>query len=330
MIKKFYPFILSIALISCIEAFCINKFGVFEDSENYYRIYHDIKNTGLLDSILNFTLQINKFEPIIFLIFYFQSYFIPENSSFSFLYINFVFLNSAILYSISKIFPLQKNKYLIFSIFIVLLSYGFFSKLIYIWRTLYALSLFLISISSQKKFYKILFLTLALLSHSTMLIFIVGYYFFSFLSAQFNKTKFLFLAVIIAILINIVFHNTNIGANLVSGGNLDVFFAKNESHYIQSIINVSITLVLLLYCYKHANSRIHISLIISLIFFTFVGLLNSESYHFMNRIAGPSIALAPFIIFSQEDRFANNCYRFIVFVTCFATIRLLLIFATSS
>lgn len=142
-----YLFLFGTFIGTGIISFAISKFGLFQDTLNYFSMYNILSQVGIYDAVFGFLIQTGKFEPIIFLLFSFIQILIGDKAGeflflFSFLSIlNYLFF--LILLNKSIFFVQWKPIYYLFLGIVIVSTYLVFSKELYFWRSLLGLVFFL-------------------------------------------------------------------------------------------------------------------------------------------------------------------------------------------
>lgn len=320
--------IFAVFLASFIEAIALSNFGVFEDSAIYYELFNNLSNNGFFEGATRFFLMTGKFEPMTSIIFYLQSLILPV-TEFWFLFSNYLCINGLVSIGCIGFFSSKVNRGLAFFLLIALFSYGFYSRALYIWRTMYALGFLLIALSQTSSVKKVIFLLFALLSHYTVVVFLILYFCIKKFTINLNLFRFVLLSLSVAFICSMAIKYTPIVGFFVSGGETDVFFVSDFDHALQAILAIGFTLLSLICvssCFIEAGQK---SLLRMLIFLCIFSIINSESYHLMNRLSAPSLIITPFIVLlSGVETFRMKIIKLGTGLSVLASFRLIYLFWT--
>jgi hypothetical protein len=321
--EKFMLFISCLAL-AFIPAAALSSFGLFEDLEIYYYSFSQIVDTGIIASSIQFYVLTGKFEPVILFIFFIQSLLIPK-TAFAFLLINFALLNYGFSILMGKILG-NRERYFILYCCVAILSYSYFSREIYIMRTMYACIFLLLLASEPRRSYQVLYLVLGSVTHLSFIAFSSLLMLIKYSYIRLSKIYFTSFWLCVLLLLQILIKSSPLLASFTSTGDMDVFIASNETHSLQSIILLTFTLVVLAISYGSTKTDAEKTLTFFCLFLLVAGLMNFNNYQLMNRVAAPALCIAPFMIMLKSKSFTNNLLKISYLLSVALTIRLLVLF----
>lgn len=317
-------------IVSSISAGALASFGLFEDLEIYFYSFSQIVDSGLLSTLIQFYALTGKFEPVILFIFYIQSFFVTKNA-FAFLLVNFSLLSYGYCLSILRMVGYRLfNRQLLWFCCGAILSYSFFSREIYILRTMYACLFLLFYLISARRSLKILFLLVGAVTHLSFVAFFALILLIDFSLKRLSWRHFSILWTCFLIFFQTLLKSTEMLAAFSSTGDMDVFNAANEGHSIQSVLLLAFTLFSLLFSFKAIRSESERTLTYFCIFLIVIGLANTENYQLMNRVAAPALCIAPFLILFKPSGKAIYILKAMYFLTTIFTARLLYLFYTGN
>jgi hypothetical protein len=306
---KLLSFLTGAFVAGIIQGFALSTFGAFEDSGVYYDLYKSVENIGIYDGVLSFMAQTSKFEPLVVLLFAFESALSGGSlTEFWFLFVNMTMLN--VLVS-SVMFPFISNRnknvgYLFVVGFAVVSSYLVFSKELYVWRSVVAFAFFILfagGISWQRWLWAVA----ACLAHTSFVMFIVLLVIIEGI-CKFNKN---YLLVLLGIgmlgSVSIVQYFPGMFEFMVGGGDLSVFLSGGVEHTIKAWLANLFALIILLLVYRECMSNITLRpLYIFCLMTVIASLVAYSSYHYMTRIIFPASLIVGFLPFLIE----NNKLKF--------------------
>jgi len=320
---------------SFILAFSLSTNGVFQDTKNYYQLYHFVAEIGIYESYINFTLQTGKPEPIIFFIFkLISSIFGKDANEFTFIF-SFLFVLNVLFFliviSIQKL-PIKSLSYYFIVGVIIILSHLVYSEELYFWRSLlggvFFLGLFF-SLNSKIKLF--VFSFLSILSHLSFVFFVILFFIFKYIN--FSKGKMILILFFSVLCLCIIMVDSNLVSFVISGDSVNAIFSvgsfRNTFNTFVSIIFSLIILSLLNNPIKHQKELI--PLYNYTIFIIILSILSIHYYQLMNRIfLLPSIVVSflPFIMSVKS----NNVLlaRLLVFISIVPSLRLVYLMLTGS
>lgn len=315
------------ALVALPSAYALTNLGLFEDLEIYFHLFSQVKDNGVSAAISQFFILTNKFEPIIFLIFYVQSL-VGVDSVFGFLFINFLLLNYLYVDFARRIFEKIEVRFFYFSAIVALFSYSFFSREIYIWRSMYAFLFLLLFIDAKTARHRSVCFVLGALTHSTFIFFCMTYWCIEYGIGRFQRNVFYVYYVVCLVLALLLVNLLSSFSVFTSSGDIEVFTASNPSHSLQSFLIVIFTTVALLAFMRCSSSDKERTLALFCLFLCFIALSSHSGYHLMNRVAAPALCLTPFLVLFKSG-FRSHFYFYIklcYLISIVGTFRLLYLF----
>jgi hypothetical protein len=316
--------LLACALAAFLVAFALSAQPLFEDLENYFYFFNQIKESGLIESFSIFLALTGKFEPIIFGLFYLLSLFLPS-SPLAFLFVNFFILNVGFAFLVKKV-SVEKCAISFFFVLLAVLSYSYFSREIYILRSMYAFLVLLLFVNSSNMSHRVLFFALGTLTHISFSVFALLYFLIEICVVRLSKPQIIRLYFLTILLCMIALYFVEHLAFLSASGDITVFTYSNDSHVMQSAALILFTLLASMAVAREKLNTKELTLAIFCIFLTSFALLNFNSYHLMNRVAAPALCIAPFLILRRHGSAYLRLFKYGYAVSTVATFRLLYLF----
>lgn len=323
-----FKLLLVVCIISILPAYALSTLGLFEDLEIYYSLFCNIVDVGIVDAVSQFILQTGKYEPFLFLIFFTQSIFIPK-SVFWFLLVNFSLLS----YGFSKItgfFIKESEKITIFFTIVAILSYSFFSREIYIIRSMYAFLFLMLFIREEQMLGRGVIFMFGIFTHASFILFSGVYLIIEYGYFRFKRNGFVLYSIAIALMAQALIFYAPFISSFTSSGEITVFTASNDANVFQSIGVVFFTFLSLIYSIRNSGSDKEKLLLLLCIYLTGISLLNFSSYQLMNRIAAPALCIAPFLLMKRGGSNVQLAIKFVYIISTLATFRLIYLFQSGS
>jgi len=310
---------------AALPAYSLVQLGLFEDLQIYYSLFSQVGDLGVFETILSFYLQTGKFEPIIFFIFFIQSSFGVE-SEFWFLLVNFTMLSYCFAIVIAKLLSESKSRKYVPLMFLAFLSYSYFSREIYILRSMYAFVFLLLYSVEKNQYLKFFWFLLGSLTHLSFVLFFILYNYINFCFVKLQSRNFLFFYSlgILATLCVIKF-SADIYA-FTSVGDSEAFTAGNSNHSFQSILIVIFTIFSLFSCMKGALNQGERIMIYFCLFLCILAIFNFNSYQLLNRIAAPALCITPFIVLGKRSYPFHVFIKSLYVISILASLRLVFLF----
>lgn len=311
-----------------IPSYALSQLGLFEDLGIYYYFFEQVGQVGLVDAFCIFYESTGKVEPILFSIFYIQSFIIP-NDEFFFLLMNFSILNFGFSKLILKLVRYDGNYYS-YMIIVSILSYSYFSREIYILRSMYAFLFFLMLVNSEKYRNKFFIILLGTLTHISFSIFAILFLLIKFLRNKLSRGSLFIILGSGVFVIQLIIVSSSFLSSLTASGDIEVFISANATHSIQSMILVIFTLFAILSIIRPGLSENEASVLLMCLVLIIISMLNYSSYHLMNRVAAPALCIMPFMVMLKK----NNRWSVIIkggyIFSIFLTLRLIYLFASGN
>jgi hypothetical protein len=329
---KLLSFLTGAFIAGIIQGFALGSFGAFEDSAIYYSLYKDVQDIGVYDGLQSFMAQTSKFEPVVVLLFAFESKLSGGLlSEYWFLVANMTLLN--VLVS-SVMFPLMSNRnknvgYLLVVGFAVVSGYLVFSKELYVWRSVVAF-VFFILFAGGTSWRRWIWAVAACLAHTSFVMFILLLVIIESICKS-NKN---YLLVVLGIgmlgSISIVQYFPGMFEFMVGGGDLSVFLLEGGEHTIKAWLAILFALIILLLVYReYITNKTLRPLYVFCLLTVMASLVAYNSYQFMLRLTVPAslvVGFLPFLIESNKLRF--KLARLCIMLSIIPTIRLLTMLST--
>lgn len=325
--RNFYCAKLIIISMLCavLVSISLSHAPVFEDLEVYYGIYTQMQYSSFYETAERFHSQTGKFEPLILLIF--KAYQLVLGDSYElFLISNFFFINIGSCIVADRYLSVDSSDLRVLPFLFALISYSFFSREIYILRTMYGLIFLIVAIFDKRVPVKITTIILAVLAHQTMLVywalFFVGHLSFHY----FKRYGAYFILTSISAIAVVLLKMPSIFSYFVSGGELTIFLDGNDSHTIISLAVLLLTgISLFAFLNLGVISTELRSFVSILLMLTVISLFNYDHYHLMNRLAAPAIIITPFIILLNRFSILEPFRKFYA-LSALGSFRLMVIF----
>lgn len=306
--KEIYTYLLGVVLISILQGSSIGVNGAFLDTLYYYDLYRLIEENGLIYTVTAISTQSGKFEPIIAIVFQIESFlFGPSISEFNFLIINMIALNVLLAISFFDIIKNNTKSLLTLLIIpaIIISGYLVFSKGLWFWRSFIGLFFFILFIKERNIFYKIAYISLCYLSHTSYVIFILMYLVIEFLYKKGGLAYFLILTIVSITLSLIANKFQEIFSFVVSNSDPTIFFSDGGNHAIKVWLSVFYSMTILLLLYKTAIKSNMVILYLFCLLCVAISIVSYNNYHFMNRVFLPASLMIGFLPFAFSSNNLN-------------------------
>lgn len=325
--SRFIAFISGAILVGFLQGTALANFGIFQDSEIYYELYKIVGTYGINDSIIAFTAETSKFEPVIVFLFSFENTLTAGllNEKW-FLILNVIILNVTICTAMFKFIGNESANimHVLFIAAIVTLSYLIFSKVLYVWRSIVAFLFFILFIRAYG-WKRLVWMALACLTHTSFFLFILLYKIIE-ISSHWRK-PYLLIALGIGMLsaVFIVQYLPFIFDRFTSGNDISTFLVQNEEHGTKAWLAVAFSMVILLLIRREYMETSSLKpMYVFCVMTTSASLISFGNYQFMNRIILPAsliIGFLPFLINAKTWRF--QLARFLILLSIIPTVRLI-------
>lgn len=281
----------------------------FQDSLIYWEQAKLVWNNGFIITISEIYSQTNKIEPFILIIFYIEGL-LGLTDSGAFLFSNTLACNILVVISAIRLANSNNSRLNFYLILLILVSYPIFSNTLYIWRTIFAICFFILSITNEKFKYKTIFFIFSISSHQSIILFYFIYIILSKLS-KLSKLNTLFYSSVIGFSLYFLINKFTFLSYFISA-DISVFLKAGQDTIIRIFINIYCILILL---FISSRSRIHHNLVIFSIFLLVISLFLNFNWQMMSRISAPALILTPLLALSTNP---GKQKQFIIYVLLFA------------
>ncbi len=297
--------------------------GVFQDSSIYYENLIGYGEFDLISAIFTDYLSIEKFEPSMIVILWLLNK-VANPNEFLFIVFCYSFVLMVLLYA-----GLNINSNLpIIIIVLVLISYWVVSKNLYFWKAIISYSVLVMALYSRCFYKKIALIVLAVLTHSSALLF-VAIYLLVYTSKFFVKNLNIRI-VLISLLIcaAVLLPTENVLGPFSSRGNFEPYqYSGITLHSFQTAAALFLCIVYLFINKPSSNTNITLwVMLISIALSALVLVFNY--YHFSMRLSMPSFLFAGFFYTVRKKSVNWRISSLLLFLSVIPTFRLILLMLT--
>lgn len=329
--RKSYIFMFGASIAGLIQGLALGSYGAFQDSQIYFEFYNRFDELGFFDAVQSMMQQTGKVEPVIMLLFAFESLLTGASmSEYWFLVFNMTLLNvlvSGVMFALMSE-KYKNKKYLFFIALIVMSSYFAFAKMLYVWRSVLAFTFFILFVreTMRKRF---IWAGIACLAHASYFLFILLFLLLEKISRS-RKTYLYWLVGIgmAGALPLIASFPSFFGMFASAGANMDLY-EEGIEHTLNAWLAISFSLIVLLLVRRSYMSSGRLTPLYLFCLMTVItSFVSYNSYYVMSRISVPAMLIVgflPYLLEINNWRFqlARLCILFSVLPTARLLINLL-------
>jgi hypothetical protein len=328
VMKKLHVFMLGAGTAGLIQGLALGSYGAFEDSLIYFELYKRFSVLGFYGGIQSFALQTGKYEPIIMLIFAFESLLTGGSiSEYWFVVVNMILLNVFVSRAMFAFVSTDyKSKtYLFFIAFVASSSYFTFSKTIYVWRSIVAFFYLILFIkeTSRKRY---IWAGLAILSHASFLLFILLFILIEKISWSRIRPLYWSLGIVMAGALPIIASFKDIFGIFASAGTTLNFYEEGVQHSLKAWLATLFLLIILLFVHRgYMAIKVLTPLYLICLMTVITAIFSYNSYYVMTRITTPAMLIVgflPYLVKTKNWRF--QVARLCVLLSMLPSLRLMI------